>query len=133
SPTFSFLARASRLVCSTAGRNARRGTQWDYLDFTVLVAESSSMRIWRGSPYPLGAIWDGAGVNVAVFSEHATQIELCLFDSPEAKQESERITLPERTYQVWHGYLPDLRPGQFYGLRVHGPYEPQNGHRFNPN
>jgi len=91
------------------------------------------MRIWRGSPYPLGATWDGAGVNVAVFSEHATQVELCLFDSADAKQESERITLPERTYQVWHGYLPDLRPGQFYGLRVHGPYEPQNGHRFNPN
>jgi isoamylase len=91
------------------------------------------MRIWRGSPYPLGATWDGAGVNLAVFSEHATQVELCLFDSADAKQEIERIPFPERTYQVWHGYFPDLRPGQLYGLRVHGPYEPQSGHRFNPN
>src|SRR5256885_9073521 len=91
------------------------------------------MRIWRGSPYPLGANWDGAGVNLAVFSEHATQVELCLFDSADAKQETERIPLPEHTYQVWHGYFPDLRPGQLYGLRVHGPYEPEAGHRFNPN
>src|SRR5262245_31204229 len=91
------------------------------------------MRIWRGSPYPLGATWDGAGVNFAVFSEHASKIELCLFDSPDAKQESERITLPDRTYQVWHGYFPDLRPGQLYGLRVSGPYEPKNGHRCNAN
>src|SRR5436853_1048313 len=82
------------------------------------------MRIWRGSPYPLGATWDGGGVNVAVFSEYATRVELCLFDSVDAKQESERIALPERTYQVWHGYYPDLRPGQLYGLRVEGPYEP---------
>ena len=91
------------------------------------------MRIWRGSPYPLGATWDGAGVNVAVFSEHATKVELCLFDSADAKQETERISLPERTYQVWHGYFPDLRPGQLYGLRVAGPYQPEKGHRFNPN
>jgi len=89
------------------------------------------MRIWRGSPYPLGATWDGAGVNFAVFSEHATKIELCLFDSADAKKESECIPLPERTYQVWHGYFPELRPGQLYGLRVHGPYEPKSGHRFN--
>ena len=86
------------------------------------------MRIWRGSPYPLGATWDGAGVNVAVFSEHATKVELCLFDSAEAtRRRAERIALPERTYQVWHGYFPDLRPGQLYGFRVHGPYEPQPG------
>jgi isoamylase len=91
------------------------------------------MRIWRGSPYPLGTTWDGAGVNVALFSEHATRVELCLFDSPEAKQASETIELPERTYQVWHGYFPDMRPGQLYGFRVHGPYEPAAGHRFNPN
>ena len=91
------------------------------------------MRIWRGSPYPLGATWDGAGVNVALFSEYATKVELCLFDSPAATAESERIELTERTYQVWHGYFPELRPGQLYGFRVHGPYEPQAGHRFNPN
>jgi isoamylase len=91
------------------------------------------MRIWRGSPYPLGATWDGAGVNMAVFSEHATRLDLCLFDSPEAEQEAECVPLPEHTYQVWHGYFPDLRPGQLYGLRVHGPYEPEQGHRFNSN
>jgi glycogen operon protein len=91
------------------------------------------MRIWRGSPTPLGATWDGAGVNVAIFSEHATKVELCLFDSADAEKENERIALPERTYQVWHGYFPDLRPGQLYGFRVDGPYEPKQGHRFNPN
>jgi isoamylase len=89
------------------------------------------MRIWRGLPYPLGATWDGAGVNFALFSEHATKVELCLFDSPDATKESECFELADRTYQVWHGYFPDLRPGQLYGYRVHGPYEPQNGHRFN--
>src|SRR5215813_9707262 len=91
------------------------------------------MRIWRGSPYPFGANWDDAGGTVAVFSEHATKIELCLFDSADAKKESECIALPERTYQVWHGYFPDLRPGQLYGFRVSGPYLPARGHRFNPN
>jgi isoamylase len=91
------------------------------------------MRIWRGSPSPLGATWDGGGVNVAIFSEHATKVELCLFDSAEAKVAAETIALPERTYQVWHGYFPDLRPGQLYGFRVHGPYEPEAGHRFNAN
>src|SRR5580765_6906196 len=91
------------------------------------------MRIWRGSPYPLGATWDGAGVNIAIFSEHATRVELCLFDSPDAKQPSESLDLPEKTYQVWHGYFPELRPGQLYGFRVHGPYEPEKGNRFNHN
>ena len=91
------------------------------------------MRIWPGRPYPLGATWDGAGVNFALFSEHATKVELCLFDSPDATKESQRITLPEQTDQVWHGYLPDVQPGQLYGYRVHGPYEPAKGHRFNPN
>ncbi len=91
------------------------------------------MRVWPGRSYPLGATWDGAGVNFAIFSEHATRIELCLFDSPEATQESQRIVLPEHTDQVWHGYFPDIGPGQLYGYRVHGPYEPTNGHRFNPN
>jgi isoamylase len=89
------------------------------------------MRVWPGNPYPLGSTWDGAGVNFALFSEHATKLELCLFDSVDAEVESLRIALPERTDQVWHGYLPDARPGQFYGYRAHGPYEPQAGHRFN--
>jgi len=72
-------------------------------------------------------------VNFALFSENATRVELCLFDSPDALSESRRITLPEQTDLVWHGYVLDVRPGQLYGFRVHGPYEPENGHRFNPN
>jgi len=91
------------------------------------------MRIWPGRSYPLGAMWDGAGVNFAVFSEHATRVELCLFDSREGQAETHRIVLPEQTDIVWHGYLPDVQPGQLYGYRVYGPYNPHEGHRFNPN
>jgi isoamylase len=91
------------------------------------------LRVWPGAPYPLGATWDGVGVNFAIFSEHATRIELCLFDSVDAESESLTIPLPEQTDMVWHGYLPDVHPGQLYGYRVHGPYAPQAGHRFNPN
>ncbi|HVH27549.1 MAG TPA: glycogen debranching protein GlgX [Vicinamibacterales bacterium] len=91
------------------------------------------MRVWPGEPYPLGATWTGVGVNFALFSANATSVELCLFDSMEATKESVRIPLPEQTAQVWHGFLPDVRPNQLYGYRVHGPYEPQNGHRFNAN
>src|SRR5690606_1094529 len=76
---------------------------------------------------------DGRGVNFALYSEHATKVELCLFDSPDATRESVRIPLPEYTDLVWHGYLPDVTPGQIYGYLVHGPYDPRNGHRFNPN
>ena len=90
------------------------------------------MRIWPGRPYPLGATWDGVGVNFALFSEHATKVELCLFESAEEKTENHRLTLNEHTDQVWHAYLPDVEPGQLYGYRVHGPYEPAKGHRFNP-
>ena len=90
------------------------------------------MRVWPGQPYPLGATWDGAGVSFALFSENATAVELCLFDAPDAAQEKARIRLTEHTDQVWHAYLPEARPGQLYGYRVHGPYEPQEGHRFNP-
>jgi isoamylase len=90
------------------------------------------MRVWPGDPFPLGATWTGVGVNFAIFSEHATKVELCLFDSPEAAKETERIALPEHTDMVWHGFLPDARPNQLYGYRVHGPYEPSAGHRFNP-
>ncbi len=81
----------------------------------------------------MGATWDGAGVNFALFSEHATKVELCLFDSVDATKETERITMPEQTDQVWHAYLPDVLPGQLYGFRVHGPHDPAAGHRFNPN
>jgi glycogen operon protein len=89
------------------------------------------MRVWPGTPYPLGATWDGVGVNFAIFSEHATRVELCLFDSPDAEVESVTISLPEHTDMVWHGYLPDVLPGQLYGYRVHGPYAPHLGYRFN--
>ncbi|MPZ18977.1 MAG: glycogen debranching protein GlgX [Luteitalea sp.] len=91
------------------------------------------MRIWPGKPYPLGATWDGSGVNFALFSEHATSVDLCLFDSPYAAHESTRIPLTERTDLVWHGYLPEVGPGQLYAYRVSGPWEPGNGHRFNSN
>jgi isoamylase len=91
------------------------------------------MRVWPGNSYPLGASWDGAGVNFALFSEHAAKVELCLFESIESPHETIRITLPDQTDLVWHGYLPDVRPGQLYGYRVHGPYDPKAGHRFNPN
>jgi isoamylase len=91
------------------------------------------MRVWPGRPYPLGATFDGAGVNFALFSEHAAKVELCLFSSQEESKETERIQLAEQTDQVWHCYLPDAEPGQLYGYRVHGPYDPVHGHRFNPN
>jgi isoamylase len=91
------------------------------------------VRVWPGDPYPLGATWTGVGVNFALFSAHATKVELCLFDSPDARVERRRIPLTEQTDMVWHGFLPDVRPNQLYGYRVHGPYEPQSGHRFNPN
>jgi len=89
------------------------------------------MITWPGRSYPLGATWDGEGVNFALFSENATGVELCLFDAHDSPQESHRIPFEERTEQVWHLYLPEARPGQHYGYRVHGPYEPEAGHRFN--
>jgi isoamylase len=90
------------------------------------------LRVRPGSPYPLGATWDGEGANFAIFSENATRVELCLFQHSEDEAEFARITLREWTDQVWHGYLPDVRPGQLYGYRVHGAYDPERGHRFNP-
>jgi glycogen operon protein len=86
--------------------------------------------VWPGKPYPLGATWDGEGVNFALFSEHAEKVELCLFDSS-GRRELHCITLKEQTDQVWHCYLPEARPGLLYGYRVHGPYDPLHGHRFN--
>ena len=90
------------------------------------------MKVWPGRPYPLGSTWDGQGVNFALFSAHATKVELCLFDAPTATMESVCVPLVERTDTVWHGYLPDVRPGQLYGYRVYGPWDPSSGHRFNP-
>jgi isoamylase len=91
-----------------------------------------SMRIWPGSPHPLGATWDGEGVNFAIFSEHATSVELCLFDTPESAEPSAQVSMAAATDRVWHAYLPDVRPGALYGYRIDGPYKPEEGHRFNP-
>jgi glycogen operon protein len=88
-------------------------------------------RLLPGRPDPLGASWDGLGVNFAVFSANAERIDLCLFD-PSGRREIARLPLPECTDEVWHGYLPEARPGQLYGYRAYGPYEPRRGHRFNP-
>ena len=90
-----------------------------------------TIRVWPGKPYPLGATWDGSGTNFALFSAHAEKVELCLFDD-DGEAEIARVALPENTHEIWHGYLPDVRPGQHYGYRVYGPYEPAAGHRFNP-
>ena len=89
------------------------------------------IKTWLGYPYPLGATWLGNGVNFALFSEHATSVDLCLFDSMEAREENIRIPVTEHTDQVWHIFLPEARPGQIYGYRVSGPYEPEIGMRFN--
>ena len=89
-------------------------------------------RLEAGSPYPLGASFDGLGVNFAVFSANAERIDLCLFD-PSGRKELARYPLPECTDEVWHGYLPHARPGQLYGFRAYGAYAPEQGHRFNPN
>src|SRR5262249_42970350 len=90
------------------------------------------MRLSAGTPTRLGASWDGWGTNFALFSANAEKIELCLFDT-QGRRELERIELPERSEDIWHGYLNDVAPGQLYGYRVHGPYAPERGHRFNPN
>ena len=90
------------------------------------------MQVGPGLPYPLGASWDGSGTNFALFSENATGVELCLYDDGDPGRETERIRLPEYTNEVWHGYLPEVKPGQRYGYRVDGPWEPEQGHRFNP-
>jgi glycogen operon protein len=92
----------------------------------ALVAPSA---VWRGRPYPLGATWDGAGVNFALLSKHAEAVDVCLFD-PKGRREIERVSVRERTDFVWHCYLPEARPGLLYGYRVHGPHDPDRGHRF---
>ncbi len=88
--------------------------------------------VWPGNPYPRGATWDGEGVNFSLFSAHATKVELCIFD-PTGRHEVQRIDIRECTDGSWHAYLPEARPGLLYGYRVHGPYDPERGHRFNPN
>jgi isoamylase len=91
-----------------------------------------AIKLFPGRPYPLGATWDGNGTNFALFSENATGVELCLYDDVYAKEAAATIRLGEQTDQVWHGYLPGIGPGQHYGFRVLGPYEPERGQRFNP-
>ncbi|MEE7545645.1 glycogen debranching protein GlgX [Xanthomonas sp. Kuri4-1] len=93
-------------------------------------AYATPSRVREGRPFPRGAVFDGSGTNFALFSAHATRVELCLFDEQGTET---RIDLPEYTNEIWHGYLPDVKPGQRYGYRVYGPYEPTQGHRFNPN
>lgn len=87
--------------------------------------------VYPGHPYPLGATWDGNGVNFALYADNATKVELCFYSSVTSKRESTKIVIQERTHQIWHAYIPNIKPGQLYGYRVHGPYEPHNGHRFN--
>jgi len=94
-------------------------------------AARATVRVRPGAPYPLGATFDGAGVNFALFAENASGVELCLYDSADGNTETARLPLTEQTYQVWHVYVPELQPRQRYGFRVHGPYEPARGQRFN--
>ena len=96
------------------------------------MASELKAHISEGHPHPRGATWDEKGTNFAIFSEHATKVEVCIFDD-EGEEELERIELPEYTNQIWHGYIPGVKAGTRYGYRVHGPYEPEHGHRFNPN
>ncbi|MCD9017842.1 glycogen debranching protein GlgX [Parachryseolinea silvisoli] len=96
------------------------------------VAKKVKAKVYPGSPYPLGATWDGKGVNFALYAENATGVELCLFNDPKDETEAVRIPITERSTQIWHVYIPDAKPGQLYGYRVHGPYDPAAGHRFNP-
>ncbi|HEV2108114.1 MAG TPA: glycogen debranching protein GlgX [Thermomicrobiales bacterium] len=99
----------------------------------IIRSAPRTRRLWPGKPHPLGATWDGQGTNFALFSENATRVDLCLFHGVDDAEESECLTLEEQTAHVWHGYLPGVRPGQTYGYRIHGPYEPLEGHRFNAN
>jgi isoamylase len=89
------------------------------------------IKVWPGTPYPLGATWRGNGVNFALFSENATGVDVCLFDGPDEEHETVRVRMTEHTDQIWHVFLPEIKPGQCYGYRVYGPYDPQSGRRFN--
>jgi glycogen operon protein len=125
------LMRRSDLTPFADKAKVQRGAAARQAALSVPVPRTARSRVWPGQPYPLGATWDGKGVNFALFSAHAERVELCLFDAAGVR-EIDRIALPEYTDEVWHGYLPDARPGTLYGYRVHGPYEPKAGHRFNP-
>lgn len=140
-----FLHSTIMFIASRRTARARRGRYWPPeshgdRNMTRTANEPLRMAVQRlrrsvireGKPFPLGATWDGVGVNFALFSAHATRVELCLFDE-KGDRELERVDLPEYTDEVWHGYLPNARPGTVYGYRVHGPFEPDVGHRFNPN
>ncbi len=100
---------------------------------TAVIPASRRARVWPGRPYPLGATWNGQGTNFALFSENATAVDLCLYPSLDAVEATDVIRLHEQTAHVWHCFLPGVRPGQLYGYRVHGRYDPENGQRFNPN
>ena len=99
----------------------------------MIVSHEYGIAVRPGRPFPLGATWDGLGANFALYCEHAEKVELLLFDDPDDAQPTLTLELPERTGPIWHGYLAYLRPGQLYGYRAYGPYEPEAGHRFNPN
>ena len=88
--------------------------------------------VWPGRPSPLGATWDGEGVNFALYSENAEGVDLCLFNAPDAARTTRVVPVWQRTRHVWHVYIPGCSPGQLYGYRVYGPYDPGRGHRFNP-
>src|SRR5947209_9761997 len=131
------LNRGERI--SGRGRASRRGNQKRRQFLTIstsfvirIPTRHTGLVVWPGKPYPLGATWDGEGVNFALFSERAEKVELCLFD-PSGRRETYRILMPEYTDQVWHCYLPEARPGFVYGYLVHGPYDPGKGLRFNRN
>lgn len=109
-------------------KNAGESTQFEHN-----LRGGAGHRILRGNPYPLGATWDGAGVNVAVYSHHADAVRLLLFDSEDAREPAATLELTERSGAIWHGYVPGIGPGQLYGFRVEGPYRPGEGHRFNAN
>ena len=98
----------------------------------VNTLEETDLKVLPGKPFPLGSSWDGNGINFALFAENATSVELCLFNSENDEEEQTKIRIEEVTHHVWHAYLPGLNPGQLYAYRVYGPYEPENGHRFNP-
>ncbi len=118
------MAVADREMPATLARGREPHQAWQ--------SEDRITAVWPGGPYPRGATWDGEGVNFALFSEHATRVELCVFDAS-GRHERQRIEIGECTDLVWHCYLPEARPGLLYGYRVHGPYEPEKGLRFNPN
>ncbi len=136
------LREADLFQADLRGARYNRQTKWPEgftpYDVGMILSQEEQVyaaltTVWPGKPYPLGATWDGQGVNFSLFSEHATRVELCLFESPDAPHAAARITMPEQTDDIWHVYLPNIKPGQLYGYRVYGPYNPAEGLRFNPN